>query len=28
MAPFFFLQHLFRERDFGDGYVVLAQKKQ
>lgn len=28
MAPFFFLQHLFRERNVGDGYVVLARKKQ
>lgn len=28
MAPFFFLQHLLRERNVGDGYVVLARKKQ
>jgi SAM-dependent methyltransferase len=28
MAPFFLLQHLFRERDVGDGYVVLARKNQ
>lgn len=28
LAPFFFVQHLFRERDVGDGYVVLARKKQ
>lgn len=26
MRPFFFCQHLFRERNIGDGYVVLARK--
>ena len=26
MAPFFLCQHLFRERNVGDGYVVLARK--
>ncbi len=28
MAPFFFIQHIFRKRNVGDGYVVLARKKQ
>lgn len=28
MAPFFFCQHLFREQNIGDGYVVLARKIQ